>query len=96
MVRFGSRDLAVKIRDDGVGIPREVLEKGHKPDHFGLVGMRERAERIGGRFSVDSRRGMGCAVSIAVPARLAFGGSVPKRWWLTFWRSTTRRQTDHV
>jgi signal transduction histidine kinase len=96
MVRFGSRHLAVKIRDDGVGIPREVLEKGHKPDHFGLVGMRERAERIGGSFSVDSRRGMGCAVSIAVPARLAFGGSVPRGRWLRFWRSFAMKETDHA
>ena len=45
-IRFAARQLGVEIRDDGVGIAEDVLEKGHKPGHFGLIGMRERAERI--------------------------------------------------
>lgn len=96
MVRFGSRYLAVKIRDDGVGIPREVLENGHKPGHFGLTGMRERTERIGGSFSIDSRRGMGCVVTAALPARLAFGGPAPKARWFTSWRFRTGKGVNHA
>lgn len=78
-IRFETRQLAVEVRDDGVGITGEVLDKGHKPGHFGLIGMRERAERIGGSFSVDSRPGMGCAVTMALPARLAFADPAPRR-----------------
>jgi len=95
-VRFGSGHLAVEIRDDGVGIAREVLESGHKPGHFGLVGMRERAERIGGRLSVDSRRGMGSAVTIALSARLAFADPAPTRRRLSSWLSRIRGETIHV
>lgn len=71
-VRFSCNELGIEIRDDGIGLPEEVLEKHQKPGHFGLVGMRERAERIGGKLLIESWPGQGCAVVITVPARLAF------------------------
>jgi signal transduction histidine kinase/ligand-binding sensor domain-containing protein len=79
IVRFGPRQLGVEVRDDGVGIPANVIAKGHKPGHFGLIGMRERAERIGCSFSIDSRPGMGCAVTMTMPARLAFAAHAEGR-----------------
>src|SRR6185369_8217735 len=48
-----ARDLTLRIRDDGVGIDPAILEKG-KDGHFGLRGMRERAERIGARLLIDT------------------------------------------
>ena len=78
-VRFGAHQLGVEIRDDGIGIAEDVLENGHKPGHFGLIGMRERAERIGGSFSIHSYRGMGSAVTIALPGRLAYADHAPSR-----------------
>ena len=78
-IRFARRQLAVEIRDDGVGLAPDVLEYGYKPDHFGLIGMRERAERIGGSFSIESSPGMGCAVAMTLPARLAFADHAPRR-----------------
>lgn len=78
VVRFGVRHLAVEIRDDGVGLAREVIEEGHKPGHFGLIGMRERAERIGSSFSLDSYPGLGTAVSMTLPARLAYSDQAPR------------------
>ena len=74
-VRFGAHHLWVEVRDDGVGIASDVLQKGYKEGHFGLVGMRERAERVGGILSVESRPGVGSAVAVSIPARLAFPGS---------------------
>lgn len=78
-VRFGPRHLSVEVRDDGVGIASDVLQTGYKDGHFGLVGMRERAERVGGTLSVESRPGMGSAVAVSIPARLAFPGSTHGR-----------------
>lgn len=86
VVRFGNRRLGVEIRDDGVGMPPEVAAQGHKLGHFGLIGMRERAERIGCSFSIDSRPGMGCAVTMTLPARLAFANHAPSRRWRLFSR----------
>ncbi|HTU09963.1 MAG TPA: triple tyrosine motif-containing protein [Allosphingosinicella sp.] len=77
-IRFVPRQLAVEIRDDGVGLARNVLAEGHRPGHFGLIGMRERAERIGGGFSLDSGPGMGCTVTVTLPARLAFADQAPR------------------
>lgn len=78
-LQFAARQLGLEIRDDGVGLPADVLERGNKPGHFGLVGMRERAERIGGTFAIDSRPGSGCTVTVTLPARLAFADQQSRR-----------------
>jgi signal transduction histidine kinase/ligand-binding sensor domain-containing protein len=95
-IRFESRQLCVEIRDDGVGIAANVLEIGHKPGHFGLVGMRERAERIGGTFSIESRLAMGSAVTMTLPAKLAFGDQTPGRQWLFSRLFGKRKEPDHA
>ena len=64
--------VSLAIRDDGVGIPAEILEHGERTGHFGLRGMRERAERIGGRLTVTSRAGQGTEVALVVPRRAAY------------------------
>ncbi len=96
VVRFGMHQLGIEIRDDGVGLPPEVLAQGHKPGHFGLIGMRERAERIGCSFSIDSRPGMGCAVTMTLPARLAFADHAPGRRRRFLSRLLRRRKEDHA
>jgi signal transduction histidine kinase/streptogramin lyase len=75
ILRFGQRELALEVRDNGIGLPVELLANGHKPGHFGLIGMRERAERIGGLFVLESRPGQGSAMTLSVPAKLAFVGA---------------------
>jgi signal transduction histidine kinase len=47
-VRGGGEHLVVEICDDGVGIDQDVVP------HVGLLSMRERAEELGGRLSIDS------------------------------------------
>src|SRR5262249_10892507 len=61
------RALNLVVRDDGVGMPPSILATGEKAGHFGLVGMRERAHRIGGRLDVESREGKGSEVSLSIP-----------------------------
>ena len=63
-LRF-SETLSVSIRDDGVGfaMPDRVdalTDRGH----FGLIGMRERAELIGARLSIHSSPGQGTTVEL--------------------------------
>jgi signal transduction histidine kinase len=69
---YGDRQLSVQVRDDGVGLPPSVLARGSKDGHFGLIGMRERAERIGGALSIDSCAGKGTDVILTLPAPLAY------------------------
>ena len=66
-VRFGET-LSVSIHDDGVGfaMPDRVdalTDRGH----FGLIGMRERAELIGARLVIHSSPGQGTTVEVTLP-----------------------------
>ena len=58
--------LYVFARDNGCGISSEVVQKA-RDSHWGLCGMRERAENIGARLSIWSRPGSGTEVRVAVP-----------------------------
>jgi signal transduction histidine kinase/ligand-binding sensor domain-containing protein len=71
-VIYDSPMLQVRVRDDGEGIDPSVLGAGGKPAHFGLIGMRERAKRLGGQFEVWSKPAAGTEVDLRVPASVAY------------------------
>ena len=61
--RSGNR-VSVLVEDDGVGFdPDEVLGTSR----LGLVGIRERAESLGGTFVIESAPGSGTTVVVEVP-----------------------------
>lgn len=60
MLKRVGTQLRLVIHDDGCGFDPGISEDGH---HYGLLGMRERAEMIGGKLSVESRIGNGTQVS---------------------------------
>ena len=66
-----SRDLTLRIIDDGVGMNSELAERG-KEGHFGLSGMRERAERIGANLAISTSPGLGTTITLVVPGRVAY------------------------
>lgn len=68
---YGSRELRLLVRDNGRGIDGDVLRSG-TDGHWGLAGMRERADRIGAGFRVLSGAGSGTEVELSVPAQVAF------------------------
>jgi signal transduction histidine kinase len=70
-VKYLDNQLRVLVRDDGHGIDSRVLRAGRE-GHRELSGMRERAERIGGRLKVRSRAALGTEVELSVPAHVAF------------------------
>ncbi|MDV3258454.1 MAG: histidine kinase [Sphingomonas sp.] len=78
-LRYGARDLVLEIVDDGVGIAADFLDRAGRPGHFGLVGMRERAERIGAAFSIESEADGGSAVGVTLAAALAYADARPAR-----------------
>ena len=59
------------VRDDGRGLEGEVLRIGRE-GHFGMAGMRERAERIGGQLRLLSRPSSGTHVELTIPGKSAY------------------------
>jgi signal transduction histidine kinase len=86
---YGERALRVRIRDDGKGIPPEVLDEGRR-DHYGLCGMRERASQIGGKLEIWSRLGAGTEIEFSIAASIAYVAS-PGR---TLFHLFRRKQSD--
>ena len=78
-IRYDARQLGVTVRDDGKGMDPEVLRKGGKEGHFGLSGMRERAELVGGRLAVRSSPETGTEVEFRVPGSQAYSRALPVR-----------------
>jgi len=62
-----SEGLRLRVRDDGVGIPASVFQRNGRAGHWGVIGMRERAEKIGARFEIWSREGSGTEADICLP-----------------------------
>lgn len=83
-VDFGSEELLLRFRDNGAGIPADILRDGQREGHFGLVTMRERAERIGGKFAIVSPPGKGTTVSLSLTADLAYRGARRVSLWKRF------------
>jgi len=63
--------LRLVVRDNGCGIDSHILHSG-KDGHFGLAGMRERAERVGAKLKVFTGATAGTEVDLSVPGHIAF------------------------
>src|SRR5262249_14273361 len=51
---YDHRHFRLRVRDDGRGIDKTILDGGGRPDHWGLQGMRERAQRTGAQLQIRS------------------------------------------
>lgn len=95
-VDYSSRTLLVSVRDNGCGIDDQILKTGRE-GHWGLAGMRERAERIGATLEVLSRVNSGTEIQLSISGKTAYrptpnGG----RWsWLARF-FPGKRQGDKV
>jgi signal transduction histidine kinase/ligand-binding sensor domain-containing protein len=69
---FSATELRLRVRDDGRGIPDEVLAAGAKTGHWGLPGMRERAEKVRARLEIWSRSDAGTEVQLTVTGSIAY------------------------
>jgi len=83
----------LRIRDDGVGIDPSILENGRRTGHWGLVGMAERAKRIGGQLDVWSKLGAGTEVELRLSGRIAYE-SAPHRSGFRIFRRRTSQNRD--
>lgn len=74
-ITYDARQFRLRVRDDGRGIDPKILAAGGRSGHWGLQGMRERAEKIGGQLRFWSRPETGTEVELTVPGATAYQGS---------------------
>lgn len=70
LITFARHEQAVvlTVRDDGIGFDPRELGKNGRDVGLGLLNMRDRAEFVGGRFSLDTFPGRGTCIKVELPA----------------------------
>jgi signal transduction histidine kinase len=89
--------LTIVIRDNGCGIDPEMLKSG-RDGHWGLSGIRERADRIGARVKVMSRPGNGTEVELRVQGSIAFETNTSRSAskWFGRWNPRRAEKNDEA
>src|SRR5271155_1540981 len=64
---FSSRDIRVSLQDNGRGFDPEKTNGG-----FGIQGIKERVQQMGGQFSIETKEGKGTLSSIVIPLNTSF------------------------
>ncbi|HEX5344158.1 MAG TPA: triple tyrosine motif-containing protein [Duganella sp.] len=80
-IDYGKNGFAIIVRDDGVGMPAAADLPGAGQGHFGVTGMRERAQCIGAEFSLESAEGKGTTMRLALSASSAYHRPGGKGWF---------------
>ncbi|HJN93191.1 MAG TPA: ATP-binding protein [Dehalococcoidia bacterium] len=74
---FRPGSVALRVEDNGVGLPPETPLAGTGRDgqrHFGLLGIRERAERLNGAATIVGEANVGAIVEVVIPTAAAVSG----------------------
>jgi signal transduction histidine kinase/ligand-binding sensor domain-containing protein len=71
-IHYDQRQLRLRVRDNGKGIDPKVVSADGRAGHFGLHGMRERANLMGGNLALWSEIDSGTEVELSIPASLAY------------------------
>ena len=70
------KSIRLRVTDNGAGFAVEAA--CGRPMSFGLAGMRERAELLGGTLAVRSAPGKGAAVTLRLPVAATVALKCPK------------------
>jgi nitrate/nitrite-specific signal transduction histidine kinase len=89
VVRYAKRGLKVSIQDNGIGVSEKHLELRQKEGHWGIAGMRERAEKLRGRLKIASQLSKGTVINLVILRRVmtmkprVLGAAGTRRRWGT-------------
>jgi ligand-binding sensor domain-containing protein len=79
-ITYDRAGVRLTVRDDGIGLDQATLDRGRE-GHWGLAGMRERAQKIGAQVNIWSRPGAGTEVELAIPANVAYPPCSQQSLW---------------
>ncbi|OJW57078.1 MAG: hypothetical protein BGO57_03195 [Sphingomonadales bacterium 63-6] len=98
-LRYGPSYLEMEIADNGVGFSPKAIADAAAAGHFGILGMRERIEALGGTLQINSEPAKGVRITVRFSSTVAYlskNGQTPKktgRGWPWFTRKV-REQAD--
>ena len=79
-ITYGNSEVKVSVRDNGVGMAAQLVAAG-RPEHWGLKGMRERAQRITSCLDIWSTPGAGTEVELKIPLAVAQSRTALASFW---------------
>lgn len=79
LVAYETRQLRIVVEDDGSGIDPKALRKAAARGHWGVIGMRERADKLGAKLELKHRIPHGTELTLMVPCRVAFRDDTTRR-----------------
>lgn len=77
---FGAQGLTLLVHDNGKGLDADLLRDGQRDGHWGLVGMRERAQHLHGTLTLQAATPRGLTVRLSIPATRAYDGQGRPSW----------------
>ena len=78
-LEFEPQRVILQVQDNGIGFDLKTCA-GPSNGHFGLLGMSERAKRIGGRFVPVSEPGKGTTLRVEIPIGPAEAFQWPEKY----------------
>lgn len=89
---YEPRKFCLRVRDDGQGIDPKILSEGGRSNHWGMQGMRERANKIGADLKIWSAQETGTEIELTVPGQTAYQGDGDSvtRLWTTLYRKLVK------
>ncbi len=91
-ILYDEHQFRLRVRDDGKGMDPQVLEKGGRAGHWGLPGVRERAQQMGAKLDLWGEAGKGTEVQLTVAAAIAYEKTPDRSGFRLFRRA---RNHDH-
>jgi len=88
-IRYDEKYFRLRVRDDGKGIPSDVLSGDGREGHYGVPGMRERAKLVGGKFAIWTELDGGTEIELNIP-----GAKVYEKSTRPFWQFGKRSATE--
>jgi signal transduction histidine kinase len=71
-IQYEERQFRIRVRDEGKGIDEKFVNGDGRLGHYGLPGMRERAQLLGGKLTVWTELNRGTILELSIPATHAY------------------------
>jgi signal transduction histidine kinase/ligand-binding sensor domain-containing protein len=95
-IRYDEKYFRLRVRDDGKGIPSDVLSGDGREGHYGLPGMKERAKLVGGKLTIWTELDSGTEIELVIPGTRAYVKSRRPFWYFGKRSATQIHEKDPI